>query len=61
MIVASFTDFVFRDPQKVGLSISLTIALLMPLTALVMAAAFKPVRELARVRRSEMLPLDDRY
>jgi len=61
MIVASFTDFVFRDPQKVGLSISLTIALLMPLTALVMAAAFKPVRELARARRSEMLPLDDRH
>jgi MFS family permease len=33
MIVGAFTDFLFADPQKVGLSIALTIVLLGPLAA----------------------------
>lgn len=43
-VVAFFTDFVFRDAQRVGSSITLTFAIFGPISALILGLGLKPAR-----------------
>lgn len=45
-VVASFTDFVFRDDAAIGQSLALTAAIMCPLAALILLSGLKSVRQM---------------
>jgi MFS family permease len=51
-IVAFFADYVFRDPQKIGLSIAASLALLLPIAAGVCLMGLRPMRRAVLASRS---------
>lgn len=45
-VVASFTDFVFKDDAAIGQSLALTAGIMVPLAALIMLSGLKSVRKM---------------
>ena len=45
-VVASFTDFVFKDDAAIGQSLALTAAIMCPLAAVILLSGLKRVREM---------------
>lgn len=50
MLVGALTDFAFGDPNKVGWSIAITLAILLPLTAFLFFLALAPMRNMVSER-----------
>ena len=52
-VVASFTDFVFRDDAAIGKSLALTAGIMCPLAALILLSGLRHVREMIENHQKE--------